>query len=120
MSDRPRMPKGLGYQGQKLWTSINEEFDFTGEPAKLRILFDACKTADVIDQLDKEMVSEPLTVRGSMGQKTIHPCLAQAQSARAMMAQLLAKLDLPPTEDEADEQAARLTRTRSRAARGNR
>jgi len=48
-----KRPKGLGYQGRKLWDSVVAEFDLDAEPDKLRILFDACKLADVIDQLEK-------------------------------------------------------------------
>ncbi len=54
---KPRMPKGLGYQGQKLWKSITEEFDLDSEPDKLRILYDACKMADAVDRLDKVAMS---------------------------------------------------------------
>lgn len=115
-----RMPNGLAYQGEKLWKAVTAEFDFVAEPHKERILFDACKIADMIDRLDKEMASEPLTVRGSMGQKAIHPCLAQAQSARGQLAQLLGRLGLPDTDEESQAKADKLSHTRSRAARGNR
>jgi hypothetical protein len=115
-----RMPNGLGYQGQKLWKSITTEFDFDAEPHKERILFDACKIADMIDRLDKEMQNEPLTVRGSMGQKAIHPCLAQSQSARGQLAQLLSRLGLPDTDEESQAKADKISSNRSRAAKGKR
>jgi hypothetical protein len=94
------MPNGLGSPGRALWKSIVSEFDIDNEPAKQRILFDACKTADVIDRLDKETAREPLTVKGSMGQKTIHPCLAQAQTARGLLAMLLARLNFEGVSDD--------------------
>jgi hypothetical protein len=114
------MPKGLEYQGQKLWKSVIAEFELGQEPHKLRVLFDACKLADQIDRLDKAMATEPLTVKGSMGQKTIHPCLAQAQSARGLLAQLLGKLGLPETDEAKAEAAERLSETRRKAARSAR
>ena len=46
------MPHGLGPEGKKLWEGIVGQFDLTAEPHKRRILFDACKTADVIKRLD--------------------------------------------------------------------
>lgn len=90
------MPKGLGYQGQKLWKSIVNEFDLAVEPHKLRMLFDACKTADLIDQLEKGMAGEPLTVLGSARQRTIHPLVSELRFARGLLAQLLARLNFEP------------------------
>jgi hypothetical protein len=46
------MPRGLGTEGKKLWESVIGEFDLSAEPHKLRILFDACTTADVVKRLD--------------------------------------------------------------------
>nr|WP_249338217.1 hypothetical protein [Tsukamurella paurometabola] len=89
-----RTPKGLAYEGKKLWRAITDEFDLDDSPDKLRILTDACKIADVIDRLDKEAEASPLVVKGSYGQPVIHPCLSQAQSSRALLAQHLARLNL--------------------------
>ena len=47
------MPQGLGPEGKKLWESVVGVFDLTIEPHKRRILFDACKTADVIKRLSR-------------------------------------------------------------------
>lgn len=89
-----RMPKGLDYQGKKLWQELTEVYDLSVDPHKRRILYDACKTADLIDTLDKAMSGQSLTVRGSMGQQVINPLIAQAQSGRVMLAQLLSRLNL--------------------------
>ncbi|MGQ9348818.1 hypothetical protein [Mycolicibacterium gilvum] len=94
----PKRPKGLGYQGQKLWKTINDEFDLDYEPAKQRILFDACKMADAIDRLDKEADRAPLIAKGSYGQPVLHPAFAGAQTARAGLAALLARLNLAEPE----------------------
>jgi hypothetical protein len=94
------MPKGLGYQGQKLWRSVLDEFELETEPHKLRILFDACKTADLIDQLEKGMAGEPLTVLGSQRQRVIHPLVSELRFARGLLAQLLARLNFAPPEDD--------------------
>ncbi|MEV3960171.1 hypothetical protein AB0M34_04610 [Nocardia sp. NPDC050193] len=63
-------------------------------------MFDACKTADVIKKLDDAANKAPLTVRGSMGQEVINPLISQAQSARSLLAQLLARLNFAGVEDE--------------------
>lgn len=96
---RPKMPSGLGTEGRKLWREIVGEFDVNEEPHKRRILFDACKTADLIDQLETAMQSQPLTAKGSMGQLVIHPLIAQSQSARTQLAQLLTRLNFAPPEE---------------------
>lgn len=99
MVRKPRMPRGLETEGQKLWRGVIEEFDLSAEPHKLRILFDACKTADVIKRLDDAAVKQSLTVRGSMGQEVINPLIAQAQTARGQLAQLLGRLNFAPEDD---------------------
>jgi hypothetical protein len=67
------MPRGLEAEGQKLWESVVAVFDLSAEPHKRRILFDACKTADVVKRLDGGASKQPVTVKGSMCQEVIHP-----------------------------------------------
>jgi hypothetical protein len=93
-----KMPKGLGYYGQKLWRSVVGEFEVESDPHKLRILFDACKTADFIDRLEKESANQPLTAKGSYGQPVLNPLVAAAQTARTQLAQLLARLNFADLE----------------------
>lgn len=96
---RPKTPTGLGTEGARLWREVVGTFDVSEDPHKRRILFDACKTADLIDKLDAAMSGEPLTAKGSMGQLVIHPLIAQSQSARTQLAQLLTRLNFAETED---------------------
>lgn len=100
MASKPRMPRGLGTAGQKLWHGVVEEFDLAGEPHKLRILEDACKTADVIKRLDDAAAKQPLTVLGSQKQQVINPCIAQAQTSRMQLAQLLGRLNFSAPEED--------------------
>lgn len=88
-----RPPKGLGPSGRKLWAEVTAEFELENEPHRRRILFDACKLADMIDRLDQEADSAPLIVPGSYKQPVLHPAFAGAQSARSLMGQLLARLN---------------------------
>lgn len=73
-----------------------DEYNPDHEPAKLRILFDACKMADAIDRLDKEAAKSPLIVEGSYQ----HPAVAGAQTARSLLAQLLARLNFEGPPDD--------------------
>ena len=111
----PRAPGNLQAAGKKLWQQTVAVFDFDDEPHKTEILTQACRVADVIAELDDAADTAPLTVKGSMGQSVISPFIAEARVQRALLAQLLARLDLPNTADDDDiPTAARLTNTRVR------
>lgn len=117
MTDKPKMPRGqLGTEGKRLWNDLTEVFNFTDEPAKLRVLFDACKLADTIKRMDDEAADAPLVVEGSTGQPVIHPCISQANSARSLMATLLGKLGLPDADHEVAEKRTRRTESARKAA----
>ena len=109
-----RAPAGLGEAGRKLWRSMHDTFDFDEEPHKVRQTF---RVADVIDELDDAADEAPLTVKGSQGQQVISPFIAEARAQRSLMAQLLARLALPDTDEEIEAKAEKLTRTRRRAAK---
>ncbi|MGL6235106.1 MAG: hypothetical protein ACRC20_07150 [Segniliparus sp.] len=117
MTTKPRAPHGLGSEGQRLWKAVTAEFDLDREPHKQRILFDACKTADLVKRLDDAAEGAPLIVQGSTGQPVINPTVSQSQSARSLLAQLLARLGLPDTDEDQAEKAAKLSETRRKAAR---
>jgi hypothetical protein len=79
---------------------VVEHFKLTAaDPDKLRILFDACKTADLVKRLDDAAGRDPLTVKGSMGQQVINPVIAQCQASRMQPAQLLTRLNLSGATD---------------------
>ncbi len=88
-----RTPKGLQASGKRLWRSITAEFDLENDPDKAEILAQACRVADQIAELDEAAAEAPLTVRGSMGQPVISPFIAEARVQRALLAQLLARLN---------------------------
>src|SRR6478672_9193741 len=115
-----RSPASLGDAGKKLWREIHAVFDFEDEPHKVQVLTQACRVADVVAELDEAADEAPLTVKGSMGQQVISPFIAEARAQRALLAQLLGRLDLPDTDDEAEVKAERLSRTRRQAAKGGR
>jgi hypothetical protein len=52
-----------------------------------------------------------------MGQEVINPVIAQAQSARGLLAQLLSRIGFPDTDEQREQRAEKLTRTRREAAR---
>lgn len=94
-----RSPAGLQAEGRKLWRSITAEFDLENEPHKVQILAQACRVVDVIAEQDAAAAEAPLTVKGSMGQPVISPFIAEARAQRALLAQLLARLNFEGSPD---------------------
>lgn len=92
-------PRGLGYQGTKLWNEITAVFDFADYPEKKRTLEDACRTADWVQKLEAEAQKTPLMVKGSQQQPVISPVLAQVQTERERLSRLLDRLKLSPEEE---------------------
>jgi hypothetical protein len=88
-----RVPAGLQKPGKALWRRITSEFDLNNDPDKAELLFQACKTADQIAELDEAAAEAPLTVKGSMGQPVISPFIAEARVQRGLLAQLLARMN---------------------------
>ena len=114
---KPRMPRGLGSAGQRLWRTTLGEFALEAEPHKVEILTQACRVVDKIAELEKAQAGQPLTVLGSARQITIHPLIAEVRFQQGLLAQLLGKLGLPDTDEALEAKAEQLTETRSRAAR---
>ena len=88
-----RSPAGLQAEGKRLWRSITRVFDLENDPHKRHILVQACRVADIVVELDEAAAEAPLTVKGSMGQPVISPFIAEARVQRALLAQLLARLN---------------------------
>jgi hypothetical protein len=88
-----RCPAGLQANGKRLWRSITAEFELGSDPDKAELLAQACRVADQIAELDEAAAEAPLTVKGSMGQPVISPFIAEARVQRALLAQLLARLN---------------------------
>ena len=94
-------PKGLGAAGKRLWRDVTGKYEL--RPDELRVLESACRTVDMIGQLEDALVDEPATVLGSKGQVIAHPLIAEVRMQRMAFAQLLRSLKLP---DEGSSGAA--------------
>lgn len=95
-----RLPADLQKPGRALWRRITSEFDLSADPDKAELLFQACRTADQIAELDEAAAEAPLTVRGSMGQPVISPLIAEARVQRSLLGQLLARMNFQDSSDE--------------------
>ena len=88
-----RVPGALDKTGRSLWRRITAEFDLQSDPDRAELLFQACKVADQIAELDEAAAEAPLTVKGSMGQQVISPFIAEARVQRGLLAQLLSRMN---------------------------
>ena len=95
MDDYIEPPADLGPEGRALWDGIlNVEDGWELRPDELAVLGAACRIRDVIAVLSTAIIGEPLTVKGSMGQKVINPLIAERRVQERAMADLLGKLKL--------------------------
>jgi hypothetical protein len=92
---RPTRPRDLGKAGAKLWREIVTSGSYELRPDELRILEDACREADLIDDLAAAMKTAPKMVRGSQGQDVINPMISELRQHRATLKSLLGALQLP-------------------------
>jgi phage terminase small subunit len=86
-------PKGLSLRGRRLWKQVVTAYVM--RPDELTVLETACKTLDIVVDLEAAMAGQPLTVKGSMGQERENPLLAEARQQRALLNRSLAQLKLP-------------------------
>lgn len=83
-------------------------------PHRLRILFDACREVDLVEEMEAGRVGEALVVKGSMGQPVAAPLVSELRQHRATLAALLGKLGL--AEEVADERPKSSRRSESARA----
>ena len=105
-----KRPKGLGTAGAALWRSIMDGGVYELRPDELRILEDACRTADLVALFEAELAGTDLVVTGSQGQPVANPMLAEVRQHRALLARQLKALNLP-------DEDGRAAGSRSAAAR---
>lgn len=107
------VPDGLERSGTALWSSITEKYEF--RPDELSVLEDACRTADIITDMEKAWSDDgrPMTSRGSQGQLIAHPLISELRQYRAARARLLAQLKLP---DEGSSDVGGALSAKNRAA----
>src|ERR1044072_9309200 len=82
-------PKGLTARGRKLWRQVLSEY--TLRPDELVLLENACRTVDLIADLEAAMIGEPLVTTGGMGQAREHPLLSGARMQRTYLGQTLSR-----------------------------
>jgi hypothetical protein len=96
---RPKPPESLGPAGGMFWKGVLADYDLS--VAELAILGRACRTLDVLTQIDTAIADDGVTVEGSVGQVRAHPLLRSLVDLETVLDAQLRTMALPLTgEDE--------------------
>jgi hypothetical protein len=88
------IPEGLSGRGSELWTSLLEQHPAMSEADK-QVALEACRTADLIDRLERIcLLSEPV-IENDRGTLVTHPAIVEVRQQRQTLKQLVAALRLP-------------------------
>lgn len=111
-------PAGLRSAGLAVWHSIADSYELRAD--EMHRLESACKTADMIDALEKGWVEagRPHITQGSMGQEVIHPVIGELRAQRAALERALIGLKLPDEAKAADMSTNARAAATSRWTRG--
>lgn len=96
-------PAGLNPTGRALWNSITKDYELRAD--ERRILTDACREADLIQALTKELDGSDILIIGSQGQQVLNPIVSELRQHRSTLASLLKQLKLPDATDEKKDDA---------------
>lgn len=110
----PKPPTKLGKSGLSLWNAISGKYELRADEE--RVLVDACREADLVDLLSKELDDGDLMVAGSMGQPVVNPLVAEIRQHRTTLAALLRGLKLPDDGDASSEVGGGLSAKNREAA----
>ena len=92
-SSPPRAPAGLAEQGRKLWRDVLGHYLLT--PGEREVLTTLCFAVDQLARLNAELVSAPLTVKGSRGQQVPNPLFHEVRMHNKSVESLQRALCLP-------------------------
>lgn len=98
-------PVGLSTSGKRLWKSISSVFGL--EEYEKVVLLQACRCADRLDFMAKELVASTLTVTNHKGDEVAHPLIAESRQQSLTLARLLASLRVPSGETVGDHRLQR-------------
>ncbi len=90
---KPKAPADLAAPGAALWRDTTALYDLS--PPEMRLLGEACRTADELARLRAVLVDADPMVTGSTGQPRPNPLFDEVRRHREALAKLIAALDLP-------------------------
>lgn len=90
-------PDVLRDSGARLWRSITDDYELTEH--ELALLLQACRTADLLDDLHAAVERDGPVIDSPQGTKA-HPAAVEARQQRIALARLLSALRIPGDEDD--------------------
>lgn len=97
-AQKPRPPAGLRTSGRALWKAVVGDFEL--ETHELNLLLQAARTADSLDSLQAVLDAEGYMSESSQGPR-VHPALVELRQQRITLARLLAALNVPSGDEDA-------------------
>lgn len=94
---RKSEPTFTSDNGRDLWADTTSDYELSRHERV--ILEGACRELDIVSRLEDQLDGADLIVRGSMGQDTANPLLAEVRQHRASVASLIKLLKLPENEE---------------------
>jgi hypothetical protein len=108
-----RVARGLRASGRRLWSSVLDDYEL--EEHERAMLLEACRSLDLLDELDKAVRRDGAVVSSPQGERA-HPAAVEARQQKIALARLLAALRLPAGSE--DDQAEGRRPQRRVGARG--
>lgn len=112
-AEKPGTPNDLSASGGSLWRNVTGKYDLRFD--ELRVLEDACREADLVDDLASEARDAPRIVHGAQGQPVINPLISELRHHRSTLSSLLRQLKLPDDASSSAASAPRSTQARNAA-----
>lgn len=104
--------QALGERGKAFWSALTKVLEFA--PQETEVLLEACRTLDRINDLTAVIEADGTMISGSMGQRILHPAVAEVRQLQAAFVRLTGALNLP--EDAAAGDRFRTARAKAGAA----
>jgi hypothetical protein len=81
---KPVIPAGLAKAGKEFWRSVTDAYEL--RPDERQVLASACRTMDLLGQIESALDGQPLLVAGQGGQEKAHPLIVEARHQRQALA----------------------------------
>lgn len=106
MAGKPSAPADLRASGKKLWRDTLNDFDLTAP--ELRLLLEACRTADELEVLRTAILDGDLITKGSTGQPVVSRVYDEIRKHRDSLAKTISALGLPDEDDAKPKTVAQI------------
>lgn len=84
------MSDGLGEAGKNLWDDVSKGRELS--TAHKALLLNACRVADRLDEIERELPTGILTVENHLGTVSVHPLIPEQRQQLAQLSAILTRL----------------------------